>query len=507
MSSIASYIDDNAQTIRLLKPDGDAKWSPGKDIGDDDAFAHRNRLSSAADWIVASLSQKKRLDLVCLGVSDALCRWMTAPSTEPNVVAAVARGKGEEWGSVAAIGTTEPLTAPHRKSHQRTTAVHGAESHFPAISIHDASYRVLLDELDTRGIRVGSVLTIWHAMCRAWDESLPTERAMEDLGKGSDNGNTQTAASSPITAILITTEDNAVVWAWSKGRRLLTGGRNFVAHNNTSDSIETVGPSIPDYSSACGRIALDWLTWSAQLGQSPERLIIVSPDANEIAKQCARLWPTAKQRQIPEIDPIAATLNQLITADPIKPESDARTCVASLTNRPSKAHRRLNQWAGVLLLAIALTIAGLGWQFRKQSSVYNEQEQAIATNIAAKLTPIDQRMARDPRPKRALENKINELAAGSEGFVEPGLPLPILSELLRVGAALKDTENVKIERLEITETRSVLRLSIPDTVTGEQIIENLRTSTGSIRWIESNTGIQTGRLVLNGAWTLESDRL
>ncbi len=340
-----------------------------------------------------------------------------------------------------------------------------------------------------------------------WVNRSEAMLAMEDLGKGSDNGNTQTAASSPITAILITTEDNAVVWAWSRGRRLLTGGRNFIALNSPSDSVEPVGPSTPDYSSACGRIALDWLTWSAQIGQSPERLIIVSPDANEIARHCARLWPTAKHRQIPEIDPVAATLNQLITADPIKPESDARTCVASLTNRPSKAHRRLNQWAGVLLLAVALTIAGLGWQFRRQSAVYNEQEEAIATNIEGKLAPIDQRMARDPRPKRALENKINELAAGSEGFVEPDLPLPILSELLRVGAALEKTEDVKIERLEITETRSVLRLSIPDTVTGEQIIENLRTSTGSIRWIESNTGIQTGRLVLNGAWTIEGDRL
>ena len=493
MSSIACYIDDNAQVVRLLKPEGDSRWTPAKEIGDDDAFAHRNHLAEAAEWLTDAIGSRKRLDLVCLGVSDALCRWMTAPSAEPNVVIAAARGKGEEWGHGASVGTIEPLTAPHRKVRKQSAASHAPASHFPVISIHDAAIRVLLDELDTRGVRVGSVMTVWHAMCRAWDESLPTERALEDLAKASDNGNTETTATSPITAILITPDDNSIVWAWSRGRRLVTGGRAVVA--------------AADLDNACGRIALDWLTWSAQLGHSPERIIIISPNADALAQQCERFWPAATPRQIPEVDPIAATLNQLLAADHIKPESDGRTCVATLTNRPSRAHRRLSQWVGVIMLAIALAIGGVGWQFNRQANHYRDKGQDIQTDIREKLAPIDQRLARDPRPIKALENIINELAAGSEGFVEPELPLPILNELLRVATSLEGAEGVTVERIEITETRSVLRLQIPDTATGEQIIEALRTSEGDIRWIESPTGSLTGRLVFNGAWTLEDERL
>jgi len=505
MSSIACYINNNAQLVRLLTPGSDSKWVPSNDLDENDAFALRNRLADAANWLTSAVGSKKRIDLVCLGVSDTMCRWLTAPSAEPSVIAAAARGKGEEWGPGAGFGTIEPLTSPHRKA-PKPGAGSRDESHFPVLTIRDAPTRVLLDDLDANGVRVGSVITFWHAMCRAWDETLPIDRAREELSGGSDNGDTELAAASPITAILTTTEDNSIAWAWSRGRRMITGGRAATPHTEHTDSPEpTAGAQT--YDDAFGRIALDWLTWSAQLGQAPDRIIIISPDADAIAGQCDRLWPAAPHRQIPEIDPVAATLNRLISADHIKPESDARTCVATLTNRPGRAHRKLNQWVGVILLASAVGVIGLGWRFQRQSRDYRKQEQGFQATITEKLSVIDDRLARDPRPVRALENRINELAEGTEGFVEPESPLPILGEVLRVAKSLENTEGVTVERIEITESRSTLRLLIPDTATGEQIIEALRTSDGDIRWIESTAGSLTGRIIFNGAWTLEDERL
>ncbi|VAX39019.1 hypothetical protein MNBD_PLANCTO03-726, partial [hydrothermal vent metagenome] len=223
--------------------------------------------------------------------------------------------------------------------------------------------------------------------------------------------------------------------------------------------------------------------------------------------QCDRLWPAAPHREIFESDPVAATINRLIAADTVRPESDARACVVALTNRPSRAHRTLNQWVGVIMLGVALAIVGLGWQFHRQAKDYSRMEKEFKSATTAKLKPIDERIARDPRPVVALKHKINELAAGTDGFVEPELPLPILDELLRVVTALEQTEGITVERIQITESRSLLRLQIPDTATGEQIIEALRTSGGNIRWTESAGGPLSGRLTLNGAWTLENNRL
>ncbi len=66
---------------------------------------------------------------------------------------------------------------------------------------------------------------------------------------------------------------------------------------------------------------------------------------------------------------------------------------------------------------------------------------------------------------------------------------------------------MKVERIEITESRSSLRLTIPDTVTGEKVIEALRTSRGKIRWTETTIGTLTDRLNFNGAWNIEEERL
>ena len=507
MSSTACYIENSARIVRLLTPDSDSRWTPGKDISEDDPFGPRNLINDAAAWLTKSIAPKKRIDLVCLGVNDTICRWLTAPSSEPGVIAAAARGKGEEWGPGATLGAIESLSSPHRKS-TKLRPGDKTENHFPVLAIRDAPTRVLLDDLDANGVRIGSVITLWHAMCRAWDESLPTERVREELAKGSDNGDTEPAVASPITAIIATTDDNSVAWAWSRGRQLVTGGRAAVARS------EPINPSVPDadspssnYKDAFGHIALDWLTWTAQLGQSPDRIIIVSPDADAIAQQCDRLWPAATHREVVEADPVGATIKRLIAADAIKPESDARTCVVALTNRPSRAHRTLSQWIGVIMLGIAIAIVGLGWQFHSQAKTYSKMEQEFKNATTNKLKPIDERIARDPRPVIALKNKINELAAGTDGFVEPELPLPILDELLRVISALEQTEGITVERVQITESRSILRLQVPDTATGEQIIEALRTSKGHIRWTESAGGPLSGRLTLNGAWTLESNRL
>lgn len=510
MSSVACYFDHAAQIARLLSPDSDSKWLSNNDLGDDDAFGPRNSLAEAADWLTDAVGPRKRIDLVCVGVSDSMCRWLSAPSAEPNVVAAAARGKGEEWGAGAMLGTIEPLTSPHQKAKQSAKPTTGrrTESHFPVLAIRDAPARVLLDNLDANGVRVGSVVTLWHAMCRAWDESLPTERVREELGRGSDNENTEAAAASPITAIITTTGDQSVVWAWSRGRQLITGGHAAIgraSQSNFSDHAES-NTETPAYEAAFGRIALDWLTWAAQLGQTPNNIIIISPDASEIALQCDRIWPTAPHRLVPEIDPVAATLNRLLSADPIRPESDARTCVATLTNRPSRAHRRLSQWVGVILLAFAVAVIGFGWKLHAQAGAYARLERVTKAQIALKLGDIDERMSRDPRPLRAIDNKINELVSGNEGFVEPALPLPILTELLRVAAALEGADGVTVERIEITESRSTLRLLIPDTATGERVIEALHAPGGKIRWIEA-AGPLTGRLIFNGAWALEDLRL
>ena len=112
MTLVSAWIREDLSEARLLTERGEESWRAPAPLSKDtpvDAFALRDRASQAAHWFAAQLGASGRLPVLCVDVEDAACVFASAPSAEPEVVAAAMRAGAINYDALAMRGTMQPL--------------------------------------------------------------------------------------------------------------------------------------------------------------------------------------------------------------------------------------------------------------------------------------------------------------------------------------------------------------------------------------------------------------
>ncbi|TVQ33141.1 MAG: hypothetical protein EA376_03545 [Phycisphaeraceae bacterium] len=530
VSKRVCYLGAEASLVRLIGPSGDVAWSPEQSASADeeaDFGTTRLRVGDAAAWVAGQPDGARRIDLVCLGVEESLCSWISAPSPEPQVVAAAVRQREEDWGEAASVVSVQPLFEKDRSPQQSglSSALAAIRSRgdrtksrlatpLAVIESRDASARIWLDDLDARGVRIGAVSTLWHAIALVWGEQAPAAASGSDAGQ---NGHGPPEAS--VSAVALVNGDGQVTWAWARGRRLLAGGVTSITRPRAIDSsaaqlderdgqsAATPVQALPSEES-CGRLVLDWLTWSAHIGQAPDRIIVVGEGADGLADSLGRLWPSAPSKAIEEPDALGATLKLLaerLDETPVTP-ADPRSSLVELSLRPGRQHRRLFTLIAIAMALLAVGIAGVGFKARQWQS----DLRAETSSLSAETRQAISAAAPQAAGARATTFMIEQLrgvlaetrAAGAD-LEEPPPPAPILDELVRFSRAIATVEEsgARIERFQISRPTSTATIIVQDLGAAESLRNRIISNAERINWIGVISGSSPNvRLTMNGEW-------
>jgi hypothetical protein len=537
--------------VRLVGPELDQTWVAPSMSADDDArppapgeqLAH---LRSAAAWIAEEISPVRELAAICLDVEGGVCSWISAPSADRQVVLAAIRQVGAPAaapGEPAAaapgfgllpddsigVGSARSVQALATPEAHSATALLPAPAKAPALaprqrmgvlSIADAPVRVLLDELDSLRIGVGAVLSFWHAAALAWDPSVPRARPGAERTKKETSDDPfepiVVQPDAPTSAVVIVDPAGRLTWAWSKAGELLAAGvmrlrtHTFspfpavAADSPAPDALDLSAPNLrrlphDDAGEAIqaaecspgdiGRLVMDWLSWSVQIGHTPDRIVCVGPatiagrpNAGEpaptpasIAQTLAASWPAAAIDAAIHDDPIGATLNRLRALPMFAPSrtpgagaapvEDPRVSLVSLTTRPGRIDRTMHVWATVAILAAAAAVfiytsrLGKGIDNLRTRVADVQSRRGELLQSAEHIIPA---LSKSPDPVGQLSGKIQEY---SEQLSRLHPSKPILERIL---PALEILQSPEFEGLQITnitassDVRIAINISVPE---------------------------------------------
>lgn len=472
-----------------------------------DALWWKARAADAAAWVAERLGAERRIASVCMDIGHASCVWLSAPSAQRGVIAAALRQEGAEWAELEPGGLIEPLAPPTgasgsklwefsafglgaKKDARATSAVR-----MPVLLAPDALLRLFLDDLDRRAVRVEQVTSLWHAACAAWLTDADTLGAV------------------------VLCDGATLVWAWGRGASLQAGGRLDVAAHHPAMLDVADGdapapkPAPSPIEATRPRLALDWLTWAAQLGEAPRTLVVVGRDAATLAAALEGALPSAQPKIIEEPDPFGATVRSAANASASRATSgaegdDPRLGLVSLTRRRGRTHRRLYTWTGACLAALAMGVGALGWRAADQRAAYLAAAADLRAAQADRLKEIAPDLTSASNPARALESRLAELRKKSPEFKDPAPARPILDETARLAAILAEMgpRGVKVDDIAIHDMVPSARITAPDFATGEEIGAKLKASGGVIRWrmdFEGNAGGDNLKYRLSGEWPKE----
>lgn len=548
---------------------------------------------AAARWVIENLAQlgTRSIDCICLDPDGSLCTWLSSPSADPAVITAtlmqpdaddgsgtggsaarlLALGAASSSGfspgdaSVQALATLEPpgkggmgggLLRSRRTALGRTAgsaSIDGYRERYAVMAVPDAPVRVFLDELDARGIDVQRVISLWHAMAAAWDPGAE---------RGSiDDGERVVASVSPASAIILVDPLGRLVWSWAQAGQLVAGGamrlktvRRRAAGDETDDhgmakrigSTTSAGADaaeqlVVEFTEAdAGRLVVDWLSWSAQLGHCPQRVACIgpapaadastgSPDPALIGQTLGAAWPGATIGVGVHADPIGATLQRMVTmadradsdnADDSARErgvavgsDDPRSALVGLSSRAGRADRSLYTWMAIGVAAAALSVGAIGWQLYGAGA---GADTAIANITKARKESLESMndVIKDIALLRANEARDSLMTKSDElrkqiAAIKP--PRPFLAELARVFKSMEDHDGVKINSISLGPVTGAIDMVIPEGQTGPAIVQNLVTMDGVlIKWqgnVRGVTNIDGPRnYVISGSLILDDTR-
>lgn len=532
--------------VRLVGPRSAETWSvpdaaPGAVIGPGSAAVTAER--DAAAWVATRLGENTRLAAVCVDVDGALCAWMSAPTREAKLVASLARSgpatpeadaafstssrggssalaayAGSELdASVHVLGTATALAdEPEADANSKNDKSKPAKSkkpgaadagtpraaRMPVLAIGDLPARLFIDGLDTQGVSVDAVLTLWHAAAMAWDPSAKTPSAA---------GNDADLANAPTTGVVLVDQaadqgQGRLIWCWSVGGTLLAGGSMRLARAKEGESV-VVGAA------EAARLATEWLAWSVQLGRTPSRVVAVAPEGadGELAAFGQALGAAASGCVVDlavHADPLGVTLTRLAEKlDDAAPLS-AQAGLASLATRPGGAQRRMHHWLALAIIGVAAMLGVVAWRLganvgAARSEAIKQEErwrellkEVFPDALAARGGEFDklrtQYMKRDKelRPPEAKENA-----------------RPILQQLEALSFVLGDAE-YELNTLQIPSGgQVVVEVKVKTVEQGEELRRALDSIAGSqiLRWTESYTNEGAGenarvRCRFSGTW-------
>ncbi len=512
-----------------------------------------NHTRAAARWVADTLGTlgTKRLAMLCLDPDGSLCTWLSAPSADPTVIQAtlaqpdtegdvggggaarlLALGAGSSGGFGAGDASLQALATMERPSGRgRSRAAETGKKRLAVLAVPDVPVRVFLDELDSRGVEVDQVISLWHALAMAWDPSRPEP--------GEQSAERVVATVSPAAAIVAVDPLGRLVWAWSQSGQLVAGGQmrlRTIAGSTpdpspVGDELAEAGgtgggegaarrvetgevsraPSAVEFTVAdTGRLVLDWLSWSAQLGHCPQRVACLGPapvagvdtlpDPGLVGRSLGEAWPSATVGVAVHDDPVGATLHRLLTHDIVREHrraaelevatgsDDPRASLVALSARPGRVDRRMHTWAAVGVAAIAVVVGAVGWKFhaaavRADQSIEeaNERRRDALESMKGQVAGIQA----STNPRQDLQNEIDRLTKQNNAIKAPR---PLLTEMAALLNAIAGHDEVKIDRFDLNPITGIVNLRVPDAETGPRILEQIKKLPMFMKWDGSTPG-------------------
>lgn len=552
--------------------------------GDSDGAAAVTATRNAARWVAEALIQAgtRKLNCLCIDPDGSLCTWLSAPSADPSVITAtlmqpdaddgsgtsatgggaarlLALGAGSADGfspteaSVQALATLDPpgsgrgLTA--RLRGKSAPEAEQSRERYAVMAVPDAPVRVFLDELDARGIEVEQTMSLWHALAIAWDPGAAESAA------DSEHGARVVASVSPASAIMLVDPIGRLVWSWSQEGQLVAGGsmrlrtsrRRNTEHDedaattarrlSSASNAEAQDLTLVEFTeSDTGRLVLDWLSWSAQLGHCPQRVACVGPapaadstagmpDPALIGRSLGAAWPGAAIAVGTHDDPIGATLHRLLeisardTArasdgpEVAEGSDDPRASLIGLSSRPGRADRSMYTWMAIGIVVAAAAVAAIGWQLHRAGkgaaaaiAQATKDRKTALTDVGDIVKDLD--LLRPNEARDSLLNKSDELRK-QLAAMKPAKPF--LGEVGRVFKAIKDHDGVKVNSITIGPVSATVEIVVPDGPTGPAIVQTLADDKdtlfkwqGGVRGFTSVDGPRT--YIISGPLIVEETR-
>ncbi len=525
MSTITCYLErsptgDAIRRVRVLGPALDRSWSAPTD---DDTSLHE-QTSRAASWVREQLAGARTIDSVCVDAGGTRCQWLSAPSTDPRVVGAALQqlGTGLDDSEMMALGGTSLQALVDRQSPAPSVAngLATAEDRMAVLTMPDASARLFLDELDDQKVEVTSVLGLWHAMARVWDPDVRYANRGEDSNALVDERPGQGRTS----AIVMIDPNGRLHWVWTRAGELVAGGsmllrtapaptkpdpieEAFGRDENTPTRVaraseERVVICTPD---EMGRLSMEWLAWSAQLGENPDRIVaigapVVGEDPSEsvaLAELLGRAWPGTLIDVAHDGDPIGRTLDRLNASAPDR-EARPRAAMMELSNRPGRVDRAMYRWVAVAVLVLAGCVVAGGWKMRQavgsmraQAAATTEAQEESLNTFAAAYDDIDAgQLARAPttvlRTKLLNLNQLMQQA-------QTRRTKPIMPELFRVLEAIEPhADEASLKEISFNRLKPDFKLGFTNPGVSAAVQELLASSGGRLRW-DKLSGSSTNR--------------
>ncbi len=490
MSVYAAWIREDLSEVRLLTPSGEVSWraeEAPKDA-DPDAFFMRDRAKDAAAWAVSQLGNAKRLGVVCVDIEDAACVFASAPSADPEVVAAAMRSGSTDYDALTMRGHMQPLaktaTKPSSFSSptidkllKRGKAAPKAQTgslRMAVLATPDSLVRLWLDELDRLGASVGVVVSLWHALGEAWSQ---------DRASASDSASVEAQDIGPIDAVIL--EDTGrLVWSWMRGGNLIAAGELSIRRTGGVDPEHWNSEAW--FPVAASRLTLDWLTWSTHMGASPTKVRVVGADARDLARMLDERWPHADVSPTVQNDPIGGTIRALAQRENAAPhiDDDPRRTLVALSRRRGRAHAKLYTWAGVATGLCAVAVFAIGWRTMERRTQLERAAASLRNEVALTVQAVEPALANNPDKARALDSVLQQLRKDRPEISDPPAARPILNELARLSAAFEalGEEGLFFLDFDLNETLPNATVRVPDFATGERLREELMRSPGQIDW-------------------------
>lgn len=442
-------------------------------------------IEDAAIWIrqrlKAGSGSSKFLPMLCMDTDGAVCTWTKPEDTSPEMIASAIDqldadhdDQALEGGYHSSMGERFP-NLPLEVNYEALSDQQTSEgSRRAVIATPDIPARLLIDHLDSMGIRIGRVESIWTLIARVWDPGSPHRSSSRDSQR-------VISTDDPVCAsVVLDPSRSRLIWTWSQKGELIASGSIRVQPGAEGPVLQTGDIS---------RLCADWLGWGSQLGVVPMRVVLVVPevesglDRSQIGSMFAKHWSSATVDLISENDPVLTTLRaiQKIEDTDLEPSSKPGSdhFGGQLTNRPGRSHRSMYRWASVALIVASAGIGWTAWSLWSRGSETSAKARTVRSGMVEQAMTLQPPIADMRGLTFELQARLNLLLAKS-GPVTVTPSKPIFEELETISFVL-GMSGIEIDTIQLTSTavKVQVRVDSDDLQLAEQINEALRTIEGS----------------------------
>jgi hypothetical protein len=438
-------------------------------------------IDDAAIWIRQRLKSgdgsSKLMPIICLDTDGAVCTWTKPEDTTPEMInAAIDQLDAEhdedtlDTGLQSSMGERFP-NLPLEVNYESLSDEQTSDgSRRAVLATPDVPARLLIDQLDSLGIRIGRVESIWTLVAQSWDPGAPHRSSARDSQR-------VISTDDPICGCVVLDPVRArLIWTWSKKGQLVAAGSMRIGHGSD-------GPTL--HENDLSRLCTDWIGWAAQIGVAPLRVVMVLPeidsglDTGQIGSMFAKHWPTATTDLITEPDPILATLRATREAQNLP--AGANASGSTLTNRPGRSHRSMYRWAGAALILGAAAVGWTAMTLYAQGSKTASEAKRVRSEMVGEIMKLQPPITDLRLPTAELQARLSRLVSRT-GPMQVAPTKPVLEELETISFVLGMT-GIEIDSIQLTHTLVKVKIRTKDLSLAEQINEALRSIEGShLQW-------------------------